>query len=78
MAPAARISRGINASGGGDLVNPTAATTGHLGLDGNPRPRTGQGKKKKKRREINQINQPAYPNLLTSADAPTLTSGVTQ
>lgn len=34
VAPAAHIRHRINASGGGDLVNPTAATTGHLGLDG--------------------------------------------
>lgn len=64
VAPAGHIRPRINASGGGDLVNPTAATTGHLGLDGKLRPCSGP-----KRWKINQINQPANPNLLTSATA---------
>lgn len=60
VAPSGHIRARINASGGGDLVNPTAATTGHLGLDGKLRPRFSP-----KRWEINQINQTANPNLLT-------------
>lgn len=38
VAPAVHIRVRINASGGGDLVNPTAATIGHLGLTGKRRP----------------------------------------
>lgn len=38
VAPAAHIRARINASGGGDLVNPTTATIGHLGLLGKQRP----------------------------------------
>ena len=64
VAPAAHIRPRINASGGGDLVNPTAATTGHLSLDGRLRPCSGP-----KRWEINQINQLAHPDLLTPATA---------
>lgn len=37
VAPAGHITLRINASGGGDLVNPTAATIGHHGLAGKPR-----------------------------------------
>lgn len=63
MAPAGHITLRINASGGGDLVNPTAATIGHHGLAGKPRLRFV--KKKKKQWEIKLINQAATPNLLT-------------
>lgn len=64
VAPSGHISPRINASGGGDLVNPTAATTGHLGLAGKLKPCVGP-----KRWEINQINQAADPNLLTPTTA---------
>lgn len=37
VAPAVRIRGRINASGGGDPVNPAAATAGHRGLDGRPK-----------------------------------------
>lgn len=64
VAPTGHIRPRINASGGGGLVNPTAATIGHLGLAGKLRPCLGP-----KRWEINQINQPANPNLLTPTTA---------
>lgn len=54
VAPTGHIRARINASGGGDPVNPTAATIGHLGVAGKLRPCFGP-----KRWEINQINQPA-------------------
>lgn len=52
VAPTGHIRARINVSGGGDLVNPTAATIGHLGLAGMLRSCFGP-----KRWEINQINQ---------------------
>ena len=64
VAPVGHIRPRINASGGGDLVNPTAATTGHLGLAGKLRCSYGP-----QRWEINQINQPAKPTLLTPTTA---------
>lgn len=64
VAPTGHIRHRINASGGGDLVYPTAAITGHHGLAGKLRPCFGP-----KRWEINQINQPANPNLLTPTTA---------
>lgn len=64
VAPTGHIRPRINACGGGDLVNPTAATTGHLGLAGKQRGCFGP-----KQWEINQINQPASPNLFTPTTA---------
>lgn len=64
VAPTGHIRPRINASGGGDLVNSTAATTGHIGLAGRLRPRFGP-----KQWEINQINQTANSNLLTPTTA---------
>lgn len=51
VAPTGHIRPRINASGGGDPVNPTAAIIGHFGLVGKPGPCSSPGWS-----EINQIN----------------------